>query len=103
MSDDPDLGPCCICGCDEGVKNIVMLSHRCLVPGHGWGCMQCDLPTDGALAVLCDGCVTRWENDPALLRFACRGYPAQDGRVPIDELPGDIFDHDMTKHPEIAP
>jgi hypothetical protein len=34
------------------------------------------------------------------LRFACRGYPGKDGRVPIEELQGEIH-HDESKHPEL--
>ena len=32
------------------------------------------------------------------LRFACRGYPAADGRVPIASLTG-THDHDRSQHP----
>jgi hypothetical protein len=64
-------------------------------PGRGWGCVVCDLPADGALAVVCDACLEK----RAPLRFACQGYPGKDGRVPIDLLFGD-HNHDMSKHPE---
>lgn len=92
-----DLGPCCICETTEGVRNIVMLPKKCKVPGHGWGCVVCNLPSDGASAVLCDACLDLYERDPGALRFACRGYPAIDGRIPIDQLEG-YHDHDMEKH-----
>lgn len=83
--DIPSLGPCCICGGGENVHTVIMLAVKGQVPGHGWGCFMCDLPSDGASAVLCVLCTDKWqEGEP--LRFACRGYPAQDGRVPIGEL-----------------
>ena len=57
LCDPIDLGQCCACGkSGPDVRNIVMLSFRGPDPGKGWGCLQCGLPTDGASAVLCDGC-----------------------------------------------
>lgn len=95
--DDAGLGPCCICEV-PGAGNIVMLSQRAMVPGHGWGCITCGLPPDGAVAVLCDRCTAMWSEGHAELRFACRGWPGRDGRVPIGELPAGRFDHDEAKH-----
>jgi hypothetical protein len=97
MDSVPDLGPCCICETTQGVSAIVMLGRRCAVPGHGWGCFVCGLPPDGAYAVLCDPCVDTWQGDGAL-RFACRGYPAQDGRIPISELSSEPFEHNEARH-----
>jgi hypothetical protein len=59
------------------------------------------LSNDGALAVICNECLPKWEADETILRVACRGYPAEDGRVSIAELPEGKFEHDMTKHPEM--
>lgn len=95
--DPVDLGSCCGgCGQPAG-KNVVQLSVRNLVPGHGWGCFVCDLPPDGATAVLCNDCTQRMEAGEDVIRFACRGYPASDGRVPIGELT-EPFDHDLERH-----
>ena len=94
LEHEPKLGPCCRCETTEGVHAIVMLARRCAVPGHGWGCVVCGLPSDGASAVLCDPCVVRWQAAPALLTIACRGYPGTDGRSPIAELPPGEFKHD---------
>jgi hypothetical protein len=94
--DHPKLGPCCMCEGAARVHNIIMLSRRCAVPGTGWGCVACELPADGAYAVLCDGCLALWDADPSLLKFAIKGYPASGERVPIAELPEGVFDHDMT-------
>lgn len=84
--DPPSLGPCCICETETGARMIVMLPFKGLVPGHGWGCVVCNLPMDGASAVLCDGCLEDYAADRKTLRFACRGYPATEGRVPIEAL-----------------
>jgi hypothetical protein len=94
QNDGPTLGACCICGGTEAVHNIIMLSRRGVVSGHGWGCVVCHLPMDGAYAVLCDRCLPAWEADNSVLVMACRGYPASEGRIPIAELPEGVFDHD---------
>jgi hypothetical protein len=96
--DEPDLGPCCICERSEDVHNIIMLQRRGAVPGHGWGCVVCGLPPDGACAVLCDACLPKWQADESLLRVACRGYPGTDGRIAIADLPPAAFSHDMARH-----
>ena len=93
------LGPCCICGGPDA-EAIVMLDRRCIVPGHGWGCVVCGLPNDGASSVLCDGCREDFKRDPTLLKIACRGYPATEGRIAIADLPPHPFDHDTAKHEE---
>lgn len=91
------LGACCACE-REGptVRNIISLSKKALVPGHGWGCVVCDLPCDGANAVCCDVCLDLQRP----LKFACRGYPGEDGRAPIEEFT-EPFDHDFSKHEEM--
>jgi len=80
------LGTCCICEGERRVTTIVMLSFKNEVPGHGWGCVVCALPSDGASAVLCDRCADEYIAGRAKLLSACRGYPAEDGRVSIDAL-----------------
>jgi hypothetical protein len=74
--DLPDLGPCCMCGAPRPYA-IVMLKRRAAVRGHGWGCVVCGLPADGAVAVLCDPCFERYHRDPAALTLACAGYPSR--------------------------
>lgn len=99
--DDPDapkLGPCCICQTEIGVRTVIMLPWRNLVPGHGWGCVTCGLPPDGASAVLCDDCTAKYAADEAALAYVCRGYPPTDGRVPFAEQPRDEFRHEDIPH-----
>lgn len=93
FDDPPRLGPCCICGGEDKVTALVMLDVKGEVPGHGWGCVACGLDCDGAIAVLCARCVEDWQAGKPL-RFACRGYPATDGRVPIEQLTVP-HEHDM--------
>lgn len=94
---DPDLGPCCSCEkTGPDVRNILMLNLESPTPGRGWGCLVCDLPQNGDVAVVCDACL----DAESELRFACRGYPGQDGRVPIEELITP-FKHDESRHFEL--
>ena len=98
----PELGPCCMCERRDGVRNMILLDRRGAVPGRGWGCVVCGLPPDGAVAVLCDDCLARYRLDQALLKVACRGYPARDGRIAIAALPPEPFEHDPAAHGEPA-
>jgi hypothetical protein len=97
MTDAPDLGICCDCQAAPAVA-IAMLARRAPVAGTGWGCVVCDLPSDGAVAVFCKACGDARETDDKPLRFVCIGYPNENRRLPYDELaPGD-FNHDAAKH-----
>jgi len=92
------LGRCCHCE-REGptVRNIVMLPLRSPEPGSGrWGCLECGLPIEGALAVVCDECLERGLKP----KLACLGPPAANRRIPIEQLT-ERFEHDMSKHPEV--
>jgi hypothetical protein len=87
----PSYGPCCICETTgPNVRHVILLNAKAMVRGHGWGCVQCGLPVHGAYAVLCDRCVAARPAHAVedALRFACRGDPASDGRLPIASLLG---------------
>lgn len=100
-NNDIDLGPCCICEAEGGaVRNILMIDRPGPTPGKGWGCLQCGLPMDGAVAVLCDACLQDYSTGKAQIKFVCSGRPAKDGRMPIVELSDEPFEHDLSKHPE---
>jgi hypothetical protein len=86
-----------MCEVRDGVRNIILLDRRCVVPGHGWGCVVCGLPSDGACAV-CDECLDEWRDDESRLTVACRGFPASDGRIAIAALPKGEFNHDVARH-----
>ena len=95
------LGTCCICGAGSGSPAIVMLNQRSPISGRGWGCILCGLPANGAIAVVCGDCCQRRDSGQLAvakdLRWACRGYPATDGRVPVEELTG-THEHDLVRH-----
>ncbi len=87
------LGPCCCCGTVQLVRNIVMLDRKAPIRGHGWGCVVCHLPSDGAVYVACDSCFNA-NRSPV---FACRGYPETDGRIFVGDLRGEHL-HDLGIH-----
>jgi hypothetical protein len=100
-----ELGPCCICEGTKKVKNIFMLPVESPY-GDGWGCLQCGLPPAGAVAVVCDRCMSALRRDRVdvaeRLKFFCK--PGDDdyvsGRAPMAELVGSPrHDHDMSRHP----
>jgi hypothetical protein len=103
--DDFSLGPCCVCGGAFGVTNIVMLDKRSPY-GHGWGCFECGLPTEGASIVVCDDCIEQYsaEKIHEKAKWFCKpggpdNYMA--GRAPIAELDNaPVHEHDMAKHPD---
>jgi len=88
------VGRCCACR-RTGVelRNLVTLHVRAPVPGTGWGCVVCGLPSDGALAIVCDTCL---EQDRPILD-AIEGYAARGGRVRSDTLTVP-FDHKAIPH-----
>ena len=89
-----DLGPCCACQkTGASVRNIVSLPFIASQPGTGWGCVACELPADGALAVVCDHCL----ETHAPLRFATDGFAVDKGRVPIETLT-EPYKHDLSRH-----
>ena len=95
--DQTPLGSCCACG-KEGreVRNIIMLDLKAPVPGTGWGCVVCGLPSDGAVAVVCDSCLENHEP----IRYACKGYAGQNVRVPVESLT-EKFEHDCSRHERV--
>lgn len=96
----PTLGSCCNCGRnDDTVRNIVMLERKSPEPGIGcWGCLTCGLPQAGAVAVLCDECLGSSNAQPQRIVL---GSPADNRRLPISEVPNEIFKHDKAKHEEL--
>lgn len=86
-------GPCCSCGRRDAM-NIIQLVGRAPVPGTGWGCLVCDLPMDGAMAVLCQACLRN--NLP--IRFIVFGYVSHLQRFPYALMDKTDFQHDLDKH-----
>lgn len=92
-----NLGACCICETATNVQNMIMLDSKSPTPGKGWGCTLCKLSADGAMVVLCDGCLDQFRAGKTKLKYACRGFPEEDGRILIENLQG-IHEHDLELH-----
>lgn len=92
------FGPCCACGQVLPLTTILLLDKLAPTPEQGWGCVQCDLPMNGAIALVCEQCV----GNLADVRYACAGYPTNPARVPLERLSGE-HKHDLSRHPEITP
>lgn len=90
-----DFGRCCACGAAGGARNILMLERRAPKPGTGWGCILCGLRSDGALAVLCDDCLSDGREPVEV----ADGYLTSRRRVPIESLAPEPFAHDMARRP----
>lgn len=98
--EDTKLGKCCCCEQEnDSVSNLITLEKKTLDTKGGWGCFVCGLPSMGAVAVLCDDCLEKWMNKQFEIKFACLGYPGENRRIELVELT-EVFEHDMTKHPE---
>jgi len=88
-----DLGPCCACQRAASTK-VVMLEILSPTPGHGWGCIDCGLPPNGAIAVVCDDCF----RDQRRLLYVCTGFPGTEGRTHWSAMKQEAFLHDQSKH-----
>lgn len=96
MEQDLDLGACCACGQrGETVRNLICLDVQAPVAGTGWGCFVCGLPSNGALAVVCDDCL---ELKRPIVQV-CYGY-VRHGRRALRSACTELFTHDPSKHKE---
>jgi hypothetical protein len=90
-----DFGSCCSCGRTPEKGNLAILEHESPVPGFGWGCATCNLPPNGALAVLCDTCLKKIN---PFLTHVVYGYIRDKKRVPYDTVSSTCFKHTMELH-----
>jgi len=73
-----------------------MLSKQAPIPGTGWGCIQCGLAANGAVAVFCDKCL----EEKAAVLWVCAGSVGEHARVPFSDLNREW--HHITRfHPEL--
>lgn len=96
------FGPCCACEGEISPRPYVMFLEFEGPPGfHGWGCLPCALPTRGAIAVLCTGCMRAQK----LPKFIAAGVNVGDNkRIRLDDKFQQIpFLHDPRRHPEGVP
>lgn len=90
-----DYGRCCICESSENVLNLWTLNWKvdggaltnCWSSAESrWGCVQCHLPSEGAMVIICDMCAEKHAENPdieAELKFIMNGKV---GRLPISVI-----------------
>lgn len=93
---DEDYGPCCICESETDVRNLIQLDYK-VKSESGWGCVQCGLFPEGAVAIICDTCLEKYSDKiEESIRFLMDG---RERRIPviseIDRIP---HEHDMRYH-----
>lgn len=101
MTGKHDLGKCCGCEVDgPQVRNICMLPFKADTPDYGWGCFECGLPCEGAVAVLCDTCLNGDASEAVdVIKFAVVGEPSNNHREPMETTKlREPHKHDTTKH-----
>jgi len=93
-----EYGTCCVCQSDMEMYNIIQLDYK-VESESGWGCFKCGLPMQGAVAVVCDGCLDEHGNDiEDQIRFLMDGVK---GRIPVPPVADRIpHEHDLSLHPE---
>lgn len=111
MDNPNNLGSCCICESEEKVFNLIMLPYKGPPGSNGWGCVACNLPPQGAMAVICEKCgYDLIENNEDFqltisqkVKFIVGGSGPQDNiRVPFDVSKAEVFDHNYSLHPEVT-
>jgi hypothetical protein len=93
---DYDYGSCCACGKYNNPRNIITLSVKAPVPGSGWGCMQCMMPMDGAVAIICDEC----KESQAEIQWVVYDKIWLNERVLLSTCT-EPFEHNVRYHPEL--
>ena len=98
MNQREDYGACCICESEGAdVRNLIQLDYK-VKSESGCGCRRCGLAAEGAVAVVCDGCMEP-ELDTHAIRFLMDG---RQNRMPVqpvyDRIP---HEHNLLLHPEI--
>ena len=64
----------------------------------GWGCVQCGLSAEGAVAIVCDACLERYGAGTIedRIRFLMDG---RERRIPVPLIEGrTLHEHDLSRH-----
>lgn len=94
------FGPCCCCEGDIAHQPALMMLDFEGPPGFtGWGCLVCHLPSRGAIAVLCQGCMLAQR----VPQWIAAGRNVGDNlRVRLDDKFTQVpFGHRLDLHPEM--
>ena len=98
MNSDGKLGECCSCGTLPAV-HVLAMPHATSIPGTGWGCDTCNLPRNGAVVVLCDGCQrVIAKGSSTLTPWMVHSYHPFQARILRASWADQSFVHDETYH-----
>lgn len=94
-----DFGTCCVCEEEsKDVNNFIMLPYQAPVLGTGWGCFQCSMESNGAMAVVCSLCMIKLNHFEVELKFIIDGYPKDKKRKSLENYLKVPFVHNMELH-----
>lgn len=73
MATFEEYGTCCVCESEMETCGIIQLGYK-VESESGWGCFQCDLPMEGAIAIVCGDCVDKYgENVEDQIKYLMDG------------------------------
>lgn len=94
-----EYGSCCICESTRNVNNLIQLDYK-VESASGWGCVQCGLKMEGAIAIVCDTCIELYGKQSDFkdkIKFLMNGIK----RIPVLPVEKRVpHEHDLSRHPE---
>lgn len=93
-----DYGTCCVCESEMDECVLIQLDYK-VESESGWGCLVCDLPMEGAMAVVCADCFDEYDDDlEDKIKFLMNGIR---GRIPVPPPESRIkHEHNLMYHPK---
>lgn len=93
-----EFGTCCVC--EGGLEDcgLVQLGYK-VESESGWGCLQCGLAMEGAMAIVCKGCYDKFGVQiEDQIKYVMDG---KTGRIPVPPVENRIpHKHDLSLHPD---
>lgn len=98
-----EYGCCCICESTQNVNNLIQLDYKVGAESEsGWGCVQCGLKAEGAIAIICDACFDKHGKSgdlEAKIKLLMSGIK----RIPVPPVSDRVpHEHDLSRHPEFS-
>ena len=93
-----EFGTCCVCEGEMETCGLIQLDYK-VESESGWGCVQCGLPMEGAVAVVCDACFTTHGDEIVdQIKYLMNGKTE---RIPVPPVENRVtHEHDLSLHPE---
>lgn len=93
-----EFGTCCVCDGELEDCGLVQLGYK-VESESGWGCLQCGLAMEGAIAIVCADCYDKYgvhiEDHIKVL------MDGKTGRIPVPPVATRIpHKHDLSLHTE---